>query len=264
MQKFIIGLSVAFMLLGVGAGAQNVVYDANAQVRPVGNFNKVHVGSAITLYLSQGREQAVAVSAEDAKYTAKIRTEVRDGELRIYVENGVWNGWNWGNRNLRAYVTVTSLSGLQASGASTVKISDPLVVQDNFSLELSGASNLKAIAGITGNNMNFQIDGASDFKQTTIKSTGDIRFNLSGASQANVDGVSNGLKIEVSGASDFKGYGFASENCRVEASGASSVSITVNKKLDAQASGASSVGYKGDAVITNLDVSGASNVKKRS
>jgi len=264
MQKFIIAACVAFTLISMGAVAQNVVYDANAQVRKVGNFNKVHVGSAITLYLSQGKEQAVAVSAEEEKYTAKIRTEVRDGELRIYVENGAWNGWNWGNRNLRAYVTVTSLGGLEASGASTVKISDPLVVENNFSLELSGASNLKASGGITGNNMDFQIDGASDFKQTTIKASGDVKFNLSGASQANIDGGSSGLKIEVSGASDFKGYGFTTENCRVEASGASSVSITVNKKLDAQASGASSVGYKGEAVITNLDVSGASNVKKRS
>jgi hypothetical protein len=251
------------MFISVFAGAQNVVYDANAQVRKVGAFTKVHVSSAISLYLSQGKEQAVAVSAEDEKYTARIRTEVRDGELRIYVENGMWNGWNWGNRNLKAYLTVTSLEGLEASGASTVKISDPLVVQDNFSLELSGASNLKAEGGISGNNMDIQIDGASDFKQTAIKG-GNIKFNLSGASQATVEGTSTGLRVEVSGASDFRGYGFQTENCKVEASGASTVNITVNKTLEAQASGASSVGYKGEAVITNLDVSGASNVKKRS
>ena len=263
MQKFIVGVCIAVLLTSMHASAQNVVYDANAQVRKVGAFTKVYVSSAISLYLSQGKEQAVAVSAEDDKYTAKIRTEVHDGELRIYVENGVWNSWNWGNRKLRAYVTVTSLGGIDASGASTVKISDPLVVEDNFSLQLSGASNLKADGGITGNKMDFQIDGASEFKQTTIKG-GEISFNLSGASQVNVDGTSTGLSIEVSGASDFKGYGFQTENCRAEASGASSIDITVNKKLDAQASGASSIGYKGDGVITNLDVSGASNVKKRS
>lgn len=262
MQKIIAGVCMLVLFAGLHASAQNVVYDANAQVRKVGAFTKVHVSSAISLYLSQGKEQAVAVSAADDKYTAKIRTEVRDGELRIYVENGVWNGWNWGNRNLKAYVTVTSLEGLDASGASSVRISDPLKVEDNFSLELSGASNLKAEGGITGNNMKIEINGASDLKQTTIKGA-DIRFTLSGASQVNIDGKVSGLRIDVSGASDFKGYGLQADNCKAQASGASSVSITVNQKLDAQASGASSIGYKGEAVITNLDVSGASNVKKR-
>ncbi len=264
MQKFIVSVCLALVLAGTHAVAQNVVYDANAQVRHVEHFNKVHVSSAITLYLSQGKQEAVAVSAGDEKYTARIKTEVRDGVLKIYVENGVWNGWNWGNRSLKAYVTVDEIQGLDVSGASTVKVSDGLSV-NNFDLQVSGASTLKIDGGIhsaSNGRMSIEVSGASNM--TTALKAGDITFNLTGASQANVEGATGALKVEASGASEFKGYGLQIEDCRVEASGASSVSITVNKKLDAQASGASSIGYKGEAVITNLDVSGASNVKKRS
>jgi len=49
------------------------VYDANAEVRNVGSFSKIKVSSAITLYLSQGKEQAVAVSAGDKEYTPRIK-----------------------------------------------------------------------------------------------------------------------------------------------------------------------------------------------
>lgn len=263
MQKLIVFICLAIALAGTRAVAQNVVYDANAQVRKVEHFTKVQVGSAISLYLSQGKEEAVAVSAGDEKYTARIRTEVRGGVLKIFVENGAWNNWNWGNRQLKAYVTIVNIEGLDISGASTVKVADGLKV-NNFDLELSGASTLKVEGGINsdGGKMDIEVNGASNM--TTALRAADIKFNLSGASQANVEGTTGGLNIEATGASDFKGYGLQIENCRVEASGASSVNITVSKKLDAQASGASSIGYKGDAVITNLDVSGASNVKKRS
>lgn len=264
MQKIILSVCLLLLVAGTKAVAQNVVYDANAQVRQVGHFTKIRVSSAISLYLSQGKQEAVAVSANDDKYTERIRTEVKDGTLKIYVEDGAWNNWSWGNRNLKAYVTIADIEGLDVSGASTVKVSDGLSVND-FDLQVSGASTLKIQGGINSNSggkMNVEINGASNM--TTALKAGDIKFNLSGASQANIEGSTAALSLEVSGASDFRGFGLQAESCRVEASGASSVNITVNKKLDAQASGASSVGYKGDAVITNLDVSGASNVKKRS
>ena len=89
MQKMLI--SLVLVVAGFTVAAQNIVHDPNAQVRSVGSFTKIHVSSAINLYLSQGSQQAVAVSSEDSKVTERIITEVKDGVLKIYVENGVWN-----------------------------------------------------------------------------------------------------------------------------------------------------------------------------
>src|SRR5678810_842684 len=133
MQKVFVCL--LFVVAGLSVSAQNVVRDPNAQVRNVPTFNKLRVSSAISLYLSQGNAQGVAVSSEDQNVTNKIKTEVRDGVLKIYVENGAWNGWNWSNKHLKAYVTFTTLEMLEASGACSVELTDPITV-GNFSLEL--------------------------------------------------------------------------------------------------------------------------------
>lgn len=276
MQKIILCLSL--IVAGFTVSAQNVVHDANAQVRNVGSFNKIRVSSAISLYLSQGKESAVAVSSEDADVTAKIKTEVDNGTLKIYVDNGLWNKWNWGNKHLRAYVTFTDLQMLDASGACSVELTDPITV-GNFKLLLSGASTMKG--DIKGDDINFDLSGASTAKinisgtslvfsesgASTFKgnvNASKTNFDINGASTSEVDGSTSDLIVGASGASNFRGSDLKAESCKIEATGASSASINVSKTINATASGASSIHYSGDATLSNVDVSGSSTVKKRS
>ena len=74
-----------FMLLAIlafTAGAQKVVNDPNAEKREVKGFHAIEVGGGIDLYLSQGNE-AVAVSASEAKFRERIKTEVVNGVLKM-------------------------------------------------------------------------------------------------------------------------------------------------------------------------------------
>ncbi|MBV9963054.1 MAG: DUF2807 domain-containing protein [Parafilimonas sp.] len=269
------------LLIMIGAfnlNAQNVVHDANAQVRNVGSFNKIRVSSAINLYLSQGNTQAVAVSSEDQDVTNRIKTEVSNGTLKIYVENGAWNGWNWGNKHLRAYVTFTTLQSLDASGACNVELTDPININD-FKLELSGASNMNGT--IKGSDINFELSGASNAKLNitassfTVSQSGASNFkgklstpkadvDVSGASVTDIDGNADQLAIDASGASNFKGDDLQAVNCEIEATGASSANINVSKDIRATASGGSSIHYSGGASLSQVDVSGGSTVKKKS
>lgn len=276
MQKIILGLLL--IATGLSVNAQNIVHDANAQVRNVGSFNKIRVESAINLYLSQGKEDAVAVSSEDADVTAKIKTEVDNGILKIYVDNGLWNKWNWGNKHLRAYVTFTDLQMLDASGACSVELTDPITV-DDFKLVLSGASNIKG--DIKGGDIKFELNGASNGRlnisgnsfalsesgASTLKGSinaAKTNFDINGASVTDIDGSTTNLIISASGASSFRGGDLQAESCKIEATGASSASINVSKDIDATASGASSIHYSGNASLSRVDVSGSSTVKKRS
>src|ERR1700741_660869 len=94
--------------------------DANAQVRQVEGFTGIKVSSAIDLYLSKDDEEAVAVSADKTEDRDKIRTEVKDGILRIWFDNKS-NWWkNMGNKKLKAYVSFKTLNRLSASGACDV------------------------------------------------------------------------------------------------------------------------------------------------
>jgi hypothetical protein len=276
MQKIFLCLS--FIIASFSLSAQNVVHDANAQVRNVGSFNKIRVSSAISLYLSQGNTQAVAVSSEDPDVTAKIITEVSNGTLKIYVENGFWNKWNWGNKHLRAYVTFTQLELLDASGASSVALTDPINVGD-FKLVLSGASSMKG--DIKGSDLDFDVNGAStgkiNIKATSLKLSasgastfkGDVNadkmdYDINGASTTDIDGTTTDLIISASGASTFRGGDLQAVSCKIQATGASSANINVSKTIDATANGASSIHYSGDATLSNVNVSGSSTVKRRS
>src|SRR4051812_20952889 len=183
MQKIIAGICLIF-ILPIQATAQNVVYDENAQVRKVGNFHGVSVGSGIRLFLSQGSQQAVAISADDPKISEKIITEVRDGILRIHVEGKMWGGWH-GDHKMKAYVTVTQLDELDVSGGSVAKLADEIKVDDLRS-DISGGSIIEG-----------RLKGNS------------FKADLSGGSITTLEGDFNNASIEASGGSIFKDFGLA-------------------------------------------------------
>lgn len=222
------------------ASAQNIVYDENAEVRTVPGFNSVEVSGAVSLYLAQGTVQGVAVSAGEAKYNNKIRTEVSNGVLKISVDAGIWNSFNWTNKKLKAYVTVTDLNRLEVSGASYVSINGTLKSND-LKLDISGASEVKGIIDV--NKLNLAI---------------------SGASVARLSGYAKKGLIEAIGACKINSYGLSVDTCKVSSSGASDVRLTVNNELNADASGGSTIFYKGAGVARVINTSGGSNIKSRS
>ena len=214
------------------------VVDANAEMRSLnGSFNKIKVSNAINLYLSQSSTESIAVSASEDKFKAGIKTVVENNVLKIYYDGE--RSWSGRNRKMKVYVSFKNIDELQASGASDIIVAGTLEVQ-NLSLNLSGASDFKG-----------------DIKANTLS------LNLSGASDVTISGTVKQLNIESSGASDVKGYELTADICNASVSGASDVNITVNKELTAHASGASSVNYKGDAVIKDMHSSGASSINKR-
>jgi hypothetical protein len=236
-MKKIVVFIMASLLAGCLLGQQTIIRDPNAVLRPVKGYHGIEVSSAIDLYLSHGEEETVAVSAREVKWRDRIVTEVVDGILRIRLDT---RGWSMGNYKLKAYVSFTTLDKIGASGASNVYVDGV----------------------ISGNSLAIHLSGASDFKGA-IK-VNEFHLAQSGASDARITGVVNGLTtIQSSGASDVKGYDLATDQCDAHASGASDINITVNKELNASASGASSIHYKGDAVIRESHSSGASNVSRK-
>lgn len=219
------------------------INDPNAELREAKNFHAISVSSAFDVFISQGDEEIVAVSASEEKYKADIKVEVVNGVLKIRFEKEgkFWKGWNSEKVRLRAYIGVKNLDKLSASGACDIRVRGTLNA-DNLTVNLSGASDLK--------------EGNINAKK--------LDADISGASAMNISGAAQELHVEASGASDFKGFDFSVDYCDAHAAGASRINITVNKELSAHASGASDVHYKGNGLIKDIKTSGASNVSKRS
>ena len=105
------------------------------------------------------------------------------------------------------------------------------------------------------------LSGSSDFKGE-VNAT-NLKLSGSGSSDFFINGITSIVRVDVSGASDVKGFDLVTDYCDASASGASDISITVNKELKVKASGASDVSYKGNATVKESSTSGASDVKKK-
>jgi hypothetical protein len=231
LQLLLVALSIVFAVK-----AQNV-NDANAEKRNVGSFHGIHLSSAFDVYLTQGNDEAVAVSASETKWRDRIKTEVKNGILYIgYESEGRWGS---GNKKLKAYISFKQLDELHVSGACDVFTSGEINASD-LEIKLSGASDLK----------------------TKVSVTNKLTVELNGASDITVGGKTTELSVEASGASSFRGFDLSADNCDARASGASDIKITVNRQLSAHATGASDVHYKGEGMIKDLHSSGSSSVSK--
>lgn len=237
MKKQLAVMGLVMAMFTASAQQKQVISDANAQQRNLNGFHAIKVSHAFDVYISQGNEEGVVVSAKNPEFRDKITTEVKDGVLIIGYDERMWKG---GNRNLKAYISVKELDKLSASGACDVVITGTLKAKE-LSIDLSGASDLKG----------------------TIEAEF-LSADLNGASDVSINGKVSGLKVEASGASDFKGYDLQTEKCDAKASGASDIKITVNKELNAEASGASGVSFKGTGVIRDIKSSGASSITRKS
>ena len=106
--------------------------------------------------------------------------------------------------------------------------------------------------------------GASGASQITGDlSAADVNIDLSGASSVQLEGSGDDAVIKASGASSAKLAGFEVNNVDVNLSGASSGTINMDGRLDADLSGASSLSYIGEPTMGNINTSGASTLSKK-
>ncbi len=240
MKKLTSLLLFSSIIAGVSAQTPSVINDKNAQARNVNGFHAIKISSGIDLYLTQSNEEGVAVSANEEKYRDNIKTVVENGVLKIYYDAGTNLHINWDNRKMKAYVSVKNIDNLEASGGSDIYVQGTLQVAD-FKLQVSGGSDF--YGALEAANFSVSQSGGSD-----VKASGKAAM----------------LSVEASGGSDFHGYDLNADNCTLDASGGSDMYITVNKELTIKASGGSDVSYKGSPVIKDMNVSGSSDVSKKS
>jgi hypothetical protein len=239
MKNTILLAVFAFVSFAAAAQEGKVIDDKNAQKRSAQGFHGIEISSGIDLYLSQGNEEAVAVSAANLDVRDRIKVDVVDGILKIYIEDHGFHWGNWNNQHLKAYVSCKTIDLLHASGGSDVFFEDP-IHSDRLKLNLSGGSDLHG--------------------KMTI---GELSITQSGGADSYVSGSATTLYVHTSGGSDYHGYDLAADDCHVEVSGGSDAYLTVNKELTASASGGSDVHYKGNGVVRSSSASGSGSISHR-
>jgi hypothetical protein len=237
MKKLLCSL-ITVLALTAFAQDTKLINDANASTRSLsGSFTAISVSSGIDLYLSQGNEESLAVSAADQKHLDRFKTEVVNGTLKIYYDNkGVT--WKSENRKLKAYVSFKTLQKLNVSSGSDAKVNGSINA-DDFDLDVSSGAVFK---------------GSITAKTLTV--------DVSSGASISISGKSDKLKVEVSSGADFKGYDLVTDYCDASASSGAGLHVTINKELNAKASSGGDIHYKGTALIRDIKTSSGGSVKK--
>ena len=238
MKKAIMAVFVAVLIfsgLSAGCGAGLIGSgDLVTQKYDFSDFTKVEVSSAFKFEINQSASYSVSVTADD-NVIEKVQVTKSGDTLKI----GLKTITVLGTVTLQAAVTMPQLRGLEVSGASRGTISDFSSTED-LDIEVSGAS--KVTGDITA---------------------GDADFDVSGASTVQLEGSANDMVADASGASRMNLGDFAVNNANVNLSGASSGTVNLSGKLDADLSGASKLNYIGEPTMGDINTSGASTLSAK-
>jgi hypothetical protein len=200
------------------------------------DFDRLVVSHAFRVNVKHAEARDVQVRI-DEEFLRYLEVLVDGGTLNIGLKPD--RAYTFDNATLEASVTMPTLRKLHASGASRVTL-EGCRSGLSFELQASGASH---------------VQGGRSF--------GVSRLNVSGASRVTLSGSAGDLFVDASGASRVDLSGLQVPRAKVDASGASQVTVKVSGELDADASGGARVRYVGYPRPLIIDESGGGSVKRR-
>lgn len=214
----------SFLLFGLSTQAQT------NQLRQVAPFSKIEVSGATSVVFTQGDSARVSISGSEGDLN-NIQTVVENDVLSVRSKGGIKSAF-------KIYVTNPHLTEITATGASKVSIPDTLR-EESLSINVTGASSVKG----------------------TIK-TATVQISATGASVVELAGQSKTTQSTISGASVLKSYDLLSENTRITTSGASNAKVYASQKISADATGSSSIKFKGNAEEVSAEASASSSIAR--
>lgn len=241
MKKLSITLFSVFSLLFFNSCSLGIFEDKvsprgeEEKVFELSDFEEIKYGNAYEVEIVPGTTFKVTALG-DSRDLDDLDLRVRNGKLTIDYLN---NGWLSGNKRYRMKLVIEtpSFKSLDVNGASDTEVLDFGLIE-KLSLQVSGASKLR-------------------FK-VPVK---EMLLDMSGASTSNFFGEIDLIDAKVSGASTMNAVEKDVLEAVLDVSGASRVNIAVADFLEVEASGASTVKYRGDPDVKQK-TSGASKVVK--
>jgi hypothetical protein len=207
--------------------------DVVKKERTAASFNGIRVSTGIDVYLKQGDTESLTVEA-DENLQEYIITVVKDGVLHVYTDANIREA-----KMKRVYVTMKEVTSLKTSSAGDI-IGETPVRGTNIELGASSAGNIK-------------LEVYAKKIEVNISSSGDI--TLSGEAET--------LNADLSSAGDLEAYNLQVKEADISASSAGDARINVSEKINARASSAGDITYRGDPKYVDASSSSAGGIHRR-
>ncbi len=213
-----------FTLIGFLCSAQDV------RENKIESFNAITASGAVNIKYFVSDTNKIVFKGNESDFD-NIEYKLDGKTLHIKSKGNISNP-------LKIEISGNGLTEVTTSGASSIKSNDKIVA-DKFKIDATGASNINLNLEIK--NLNLVAGGASD-------------IHLKGKTQV--------ADETVSGAATLKSYELIADTLTILTSGASTAKVYSNKKLAVNATGASTVKFKGDPSEVSAEGGSASKIMK--
>lgn len=233
----LLGVLILFNQVQVSAQQKKVRGNGTVttEVHNVKAFSELELSGVLNVYIEQGDKESVTVETDENLHEYVI-IENRGNLLTIDTRKRI----SIKKKNkMNVYVTVRDIDRLKISGVGHVETSGTLRLKD-LDLRIKGVGNVT-------------LDLEADNLDARLSSVGSVSLS----------GKIGKADIENTGVGKLAAYDLHNEVLNLEASGVGKTEVYASKELAIKSRGVGNVYYKGDAVITDLNIGGVGKVKKR-
>jgi len=231
-----LGVFILFQQVQISAQSKKVRGngDLTTEVYDVKTFSTLELAGVLNVYIEQGDKESVTVETDENLHEFVIiknrgNTLIVDTHKRISIKR---------KKKMNVYVTVRDIDRLKISGVGNVETTETLRLKD---LDLR----IKSVG-------NVMLDLDADNLDARLSSVGNV--SLSGKiGKADIDNT---------GVGRLAAYDLHNEVLKLKAAGVGKTEVYASKEIAIKSTGVGNVYYKGDAVITDLNIRGVGKVKK--
>jgi hypothetical protein len=201
----------------------------------VSNFTRLEVSDDFNAYIIfSDTEESVKIEANENLHR-HIIIENDGGRLNIRFKN---NLNVIGRETLNVFITTKRINDFRANGDSKITLNN-LLTDSSIKIRVTGDSYF--YGEIDANN---------------------LELIVLGDSKADLYGYAKNLDADLAGDSSLIDYDLTVENLKIKLSGDSDAYLTATESIEIDASGDSSLHYKGGAIITYQHLTGDSKIVK--
>ncbi|MHC1778737.1 MAG: DUF2807 domain-containing protein [Bacteroidales bacterium] len=287
-------LLMAVMIISLSLFGQTVKKDFK-----VSGYDGIDAGGIFTIELIKGSEEGVVIETENTDIIDYIKVYVNGKTLYLTLDTSkIPDKFKEKKmKSIKATINIKDLSSLNISGAAKLT-SNSTFTTEKFDARISGAASVNSLI-INAKSSRIVVSGASVLNLSGKVET--ASYEVSGAAKAILDQQIGGLKLsgsgavkivfsgafefaeislsgavnthlkgegakklllEMTGASLFNAAEFPVNEMDVKLAGVSNATLNVTSSLSAEATGGSSISYKGNPQIKSVDISSISSLKK--
>jgi len=213
--------------------ALSPVLAQQVETRKVGSFSGVRSSEGVDVYLKHGDTEEVRVEVTGTD-PGNVITEISGSYLKVHMRDG----GRFRSVDATVYVTYTTLDKLSASSAGNI-FSDGVIRGRTLDLNASSAGSIEVELDVTTVNV-------------SCSSAGDVELK----------GRAHKLTADASSAGEIDADELDADEVVAEASSGASIKVSVRKSLEARASSAGSIRYRGNPDRSHTNSSSGGSVKK--